>query len=76
MRSRFAAFRLHDADYIIGSTHATHKDHTADVGAWREKVLFGLGDSRLTALEVLGPPDGEVVLRDGRIVKRTAVVDV
>ena len=59
MRSRFAAFRLHDADYIIGSTHATHKDRTADVGAWREKVLFGLGDSRLTALEVLGPPDGE-----------------
>ena len=59
MRSRFAAFRLHDADYIIGSTHATHKDHTADVGAWREKVLFGLGDSRLTALEVLGPPEGE-----------------
>ena len=24
----------------------------------------------------LGPPDGEVVLRDGRIVKRATVVDV
>ena len=52
----------------------------ASVAAWLAEDLRAAADASTpgwAALKrLLGPPEGEVVLRDGRIVKRAAVVDV
>ena len=52
----------------------------ASVAAWLAEDLRSAADASTpgwAALKrLLGPPEGEVVLRDGRIVKRAAVVDV
>jgi membrane associated rhomboid family serine protease len=52
----------------------------ASTAAWLAEDLRGAADASTpgwAALKrFLGPPDGEVVLRDGRIVKRATVVDV
>ena len=53
----------------------------ACVAAWLAEDLRGAADASTpgwaAVKRFLGPPDGEgVVLRDGRIVKRAAVVDV
>ena len=52
----------------------------ACVAAWLAEDLRAAVDASTpgwaAVKRFLGPPDGEVVLRDGRIVKRTATVDV
>ena len=52
----------------------------ASTAAWLAEDLRAAADASTpgwAALKrFLGPPDGEVVLRDGRIVKRATVVDV
>ena len=52
----------------------------ASTAAWLAEDLRGAADASTpgwaAVKRFLGPPDGEVVLRDGRIVKRTTVVDV
>ena len=52
----------------------------ACVAAWLAEDLRAAADASTpgwaAVKRFLGPPEGEVVLRDGRIVKRATVVDV
>jgi SEC-C motif-containing protein len=39
MRSRYTAFVLHHAQYIMRTTHAQNSDFTLDTVAWQQSIL-------------------------------------
>jgi len=52
LRGRYSAFSLSLEDYIMATTHQSHKDFDEDVDRWRAKVLDGLDQMRFTSLEI------------------------
>lgn len=65
MRSRYAAYALGDADYIMATTHPGGPHHQTDADAWRGDVRAFCKATRFTGLEILEAHDDVVVFRAG-----------
>lgn len=59
MRSRYSAYALHLADYIIHTTHPNNCDFTEDTSAWKITILEFSQNTRFTGLKILDFTDGE-----------------
>ena len=59
LRSRYSAFSLQDADYIVDTTHSTHSDYDGDNReAWKTRVLNGLDELRFVGLDIKAKKSG------------------
>jgi SEC-C motif-containing protein len=68
MRSRYAAYALQLADYIIQTTHPSNSSYSNDVRMWRREILQFCSGTRFEGLKVVEFVDG----RDKAIVTFTA----
>jgi SEC-C motif-containing protein len=59
MRSRYSAYALGLADYIIKTTHEENPDFTTDTAKWRESILEFCRTTRFEGLRIIGFIDGE-----------------
>jgi len=59
MRSRYCAYALGLADYIIDTTHPEGPQHQADESAWRAEIRRFHEETRFEDLEILGVREGE-----------------
>lgn len=59
MRSRYSAFALGLADYIMATTHPNNPDYTHDKERWRENILDFSHTTRFIGLKILEFVDGE-----------------
>jgi len=53
MRSRYSAYALALADYIIKTTHPSHPEHTKKLWDWREDILHFSQETEFIDLEIL-----------------------
>lgn len=53
MRSRYAAYALGDADYIIETTHPGSPGYHEDLAKWKEDILKFSKNSRFERLEII-----------------------
>ena len=53
MRSRFCAFALNKADYIISTTHSSNHDFSNDTEAWRNDILSFSTNTDFRNLEII-----------------------
>lgn len=61
MRSRYAAYALHDADYIIETTHPRGPHYVGNKTEWRRDILKFCHDTKFEGLEILDHIPGDVV---------------
>ncbi len=59
MRSRYSAYALGLADYIIKTTHPDNPDFTPDTLEWKNGILEFCRSTRFTGLEITEFIDGE-----------------
>ncbi|MBN2870404.1 MAG: SEC-C domain-containing protein [Campylobacterales bacterium] len=59
MRSRYSAYALGLADYIIKTTHPDNPDFTSDTMEWKNGILEFCRSSRFTGLKITEFIDGE-----------------
>lgn len=52
MRSRYSAYALQLADYIIQTTHPSNPAYTADKRLWKEEILQFCRDMQFTGLHI------------------------
>lgn len=60
MRSRYSAFALGLADYIMATTHPNNPDYTEDKEHWRESILSFSNTTRFLGLKIIEFIDGDV----------------
>lgn len=53
MRSRYSAYALHKAEYIIKTTHKDNKSYQSDRDRWVEEILFFSKHTQFIRLEIL-----------------------
>ena len=53
MRSRYAAYALHDADYIMETTHRRSPHYVTNKTQWRLDILKFCHDTRFEGLEIM-----------------------
>jgi len=58
MRSRFCAFALKKAEYIINTTHKSNSDFTDDLKAWREDIELFCDNTKFISLDILEEING------------------
>jgi len=59
MRSRYSAFALGLADYIIATTHPDNSDYREDVASWREEILAFSHHTSFLGLRILSFEPGQ-----------------
>lgn len=59
MRSRFTAFILNDADYIINTTHNKNQDYTLNTESWRKDIINFSKNTDFIKLEILENIEGK-----------------
>ncbi len=59
MRSRFCAYALGLADYIIDTTHATHAGYNQDRAAWKRDIEQFSNMTKFDSLKIVEFIDGE-----------------
>jgi SEC-C motif-containing protein len=59
MRSRYSAYALGLADYIMATTHPDNPDYTEQKESWRESILNFSQTSRFIRLKISDFIDGE-----------------
>ena len=59
MKSRYSAYAVGDASYIIKTTHENNTDFTKDVKEWRESIKAFCETTEFLGLEILEFLDGE-----------------
>ncbi len=59
MRSRYAAYAMHLADYIIQSTHPSNPGYSPDFVRWRQDILHFCQSTHFEGLQILEFVDGE-----------------
>lgn len=59
MRSRYCAYALGLAEYIIRTTHPDNSDYTDDTSAWKESILTFCRTTPFTGLKITEFIDGE-----------------
>ena len=60
MKSRFSAFAVLIADYIIFTTHENNSDYISDLKSWNQDIMNFSKNTRFERLEILEFIDGEV----------------
>ena len=60
MRSRYAAYAMHLADYIMATTHRNHRSYSSNVAKWRRDILAFSSTTRFTGLAIRAFSDGAV----------------
>jgi len=63
MRSRFAAYALGLADYILQTTHPDGEHFRADTAAWRESVQEFSRSTEFLGLDILDADEDHVTFR-------------
>ena len=53
MKSRFSAFSVQNADYIIFTTHKDNPDFTEDIKPWKEDILNFSQNTSFEKLEII-----------------------
>lgn len=59
MRSRYSAYALGLADYILKTTHPDNPDFTADTATWREDILEFCKNTGFEGLKIIAFAEGE-----------------
>jgi len=59
MRSRYAAYSLDFANYIIDTTHPTNPYYTKNRKKWMQDIIFFSQNTEFSGLEILQFIDGE-----------------
>ncbi len=59
MRSRYSAFALDLAEYIIATTHPNNPDYTDDTESWKKSILNFSQHTRFIGLKIFEFLDGE-----------------
>ena len=60
MKSRFSAFAVLIADYIIFTTHENNSDYISDLKSWNQDIMNFSKNTRFERLEILDFIDDEV----------------
>ena len=60
MRSRYAAYALGLADYLIDTTHFTHPNYTKNRKKWTKEILSFTRITQFIGLDILEFIDGEL----------------
>jgi SEC-C motif-containing protein len=60
MKSRFSAFAVLIADYIIFTTHENNSDYISDLKSWNQDIMNFSKNTRFERLEILDFIEGEV----------------
>jgi len=58
MKSRYSAFVVHDANYIIKTTHKDNIDYTLDLNKWINSILEFSNNCEFSKLEIKEFIDG------------------
>ncbi len=58
MRSRYSAFALHKAKYIIHTTHPQHPEYSEQTQQWKESILQFCRSVTFEGLEILDFTEG------------------
>lgn len=58
MRSRYAAYALGLADYIIKTTHPTNPHYSSNKSTWRKEILLFSQETQFINLKILEWVDG------------------
>jgi len=61
MRSRYSAYALHLAEYIINSTHPNNPDYTDETAIWKQSILEFCQNTQFLGLKISEFIDGEEV---------------
>lgn len=59
MRSRFTAYKLNNAEYIIKTTHRDNQDYTLDIENWKKDIMSFCEYTDFIKLEVFEFINGE-----------------
>jgi SEC-C motif-containing protein len=59
MRSRYSAYALGLAEYIMRTTHPSHAAYTKDKAEWRKQILAFSSHTTFRKLEILTAQEGE-----------------
>lgn len=59
MRSRYSAYAMHLADYIIKTTHPKNPHYQLDQVKWKEEILRFSNETRFEGLTILQFIDGK-----------------
>jgi len=59
MRSRYSAYAVGNADYIIKTTHPDHPDHILGRSQWKEEILTFSKHTDFLSLHIIDSIDGE-----------------
>jgi SEC-C motif-containing protein len=59
MRSRFSAYALGLADYIMATTHPRFGAYQHDKNSWKKQILAFSNGARFRKLEILSNHDGD-----------------
>ena len=60
MKSRFSAFAVLIADYIIFTTHENNSDYISDLKSWNQDIMNFSKQTRFERLEIVDFIEGEV----------------
>ena len=60
MKSRFSAFAVLIADYIIFTTHENNSDYISDLKSWNQDIMNFSKNTRFEKLEILDFIDDEI----------------
>jgi SEC-C motif-containing protein len=60
MKSRYSAFAVHKAEYIIATTHSQNQDFTSDISSWKKGILDFCENTSFNGLEIIDFIDGEL----------------
>lgn len=60
MRSRYSAFAMEMADYIMTTTHPNNPDYTEDKENWRKRILDFSQNTQFIGLKIDEFIDGDV----------------
>lgn len=61
MRSRYSAYALGDADYIIKTTHFNNPDYTNETAIWKQSILEFCHNTQFLGLKISEFIGGETV---------------
>lgn len=65
MRARYSAFALHDADFIMGTTHTDSPHRKNDRRLWVAEILAFAQQTQFVALTILETTEDTVTFRAG-----------
>jgi SEC-C motif-containing protein len=59
MKSRYTAYAVGDASYIIKTTHPNNSDYSDDIKSWKSSIELFSKETEFLALEIVEFIDGE-----------------